>query len=76
MELADGPIYQEVRRRGKKMIRELHKPPEGGDRCEGGVARGTIGSRRDEEGVESIPTWKRNWKNRRVGERERNLYTV
>eukprot|EP00965_Chrysotila_dentata_P257308 6212846-Pleurochrysis_carterae.AAC.2 len=37
MELADGPIYQEVRRRGEKMIRDLHKPPEGGDRCEGGV---------------------------------------
>eukprot|EP00965_Chrysotila_dentata_P018408 612349-Pleurochrysis_carterae.AAC.1 len=32
------------------MIRELHKPPEGGDRYEGGVARGMIGSHRDEEG--------------------------
>eukprot|EP00965_Chrysotila_dentata_P193918 6176041-Pleurochrysis_carterae.AAC.3 len=27
MELADNPIYQEVRRRGKKVIRDLHKPP-------------------------------------------------
>eukprot|EP00965_Chrysotila_dentata_P063689 2110409-Pleurochrysis_carterae.AAC.1 len=53
MELADGPIYQEVRRRGEKMIRDLHKPPEGGD-SEGGVARGMIiGSRNDEEEEES-----------------------
>eukprot|EP00965_Chrysotila_dentata_P063420 2102064-Pleurochrysis_carterae.AAC.1 len=42
VELTDGPIYQEVRRRGEKMIRDLHKPPEGGDRCEGGGARGMI----------------------------------
>eukprot|EP00965_Chrysotila_dentata_P234990 6200488-Pleurochrysis_carterae.AAC.1 len=28
-ELADGPIYQEARKRGKRMIRDLHKPPEG-----------------------------------------------
>eukprot|EP00965_Chrysotila_dentata_P243175 6205272-Pleurochrysis_carterae.AAC.4 len=30
VELADGPICQEVKRRGKKMIRDLHKPPGGG----------------------------------------------
>eukprot|EP00965_Chrysotila_dentata_P186135 6145660-Pleurochrysis_carterae.AAC.1 len=41
-ELADIPIYQEVRRWGKKLIRETHKPPEGGDKCEGGVAKGLI----------------------------------
>eukprot|EP00965_Chrysotila_dentata_P199245 6179265-Pleurochrysis_carterae.AAC.1 len=71
MELADGPIYHEVRRRGKKMIRELHKPPEGGDRCEGGVARGMIGSHRDEEGGGDgrVPTWKWNWQDRGGGEK-------
>eukprot|EP00965_Chrysotila_dentata_P056304 1867925-Pleurochrysis_carterae.AAC.1 len=31
VELADIPIYQEARRRGKKFIRGLHKPPAGGD---------------------------------------------
>eukprot|EP00965_Chrysotila_dentata_P261600 6214311-Pleurochrysis_carterae.AAC.3 len=41
-ELADIPIYQEARRRGKKLIREAYKPPEGGDKCESGVARGLI----------------------------------
>eukprot|EP00965_Chrysotila_dentata_P008079 263641-Pleurochrysis_carterae.AAC.1 len=51
IELADGPIYQEVRRRGKRMIRDLHKPPKGGDRCEGGLARGMI-STHQEEGEE------------------------
>eukprot|EP00965_Chrysotila_dentata_P216583 6189458-Pleurochrysis_carterae.AAC.1 len=35
MELADNPIYQEVRKRGKKGIRDMHKPPKGGDKCEG-----------------------------------------
>eukprot|EP00965_Chrysotila_dentata_P138514 4582025-Pleurochrysis_carterae.AAC.2 len=39
MELADGPINQEARKRGEKVIREMHKPPEGGEKCEGGVAR-------------------------------------
>eukprot|EP00965_Chrysotila_dentata_P058183 1929449-Pleurochrysis_carterae.AAC.1 len=41
-ELADNPIYQEARRRGKKVIRDMHRPPEGGDKCESGVARGMI----------------------------------
>eukprot|EP00965_Chrysotila_dentata_P177674 5869037-Pleurochrysis_carterae.AAC.1 len=41
-ELADLPIYQEARRRGEKFIRETYKPPEGGDKCEKGVARGLI----------------------------------
>eukprot|EP00965_Chrysotila_dentata_P031292 1041842-Pleurochrysis_carterae.AAC.1 len=41
-ELADNPIYQEARRRGKKVIRDMHRPPEGGDTCESGVARGMI----------------------------------
>eukprot|EP00965_Chrysotila_dentata_P073684 2434212-Pleurochrysis_carterae.AAC.1 len=31
-ELADIPIYQEARRRGKRIIRETYKPPEGGDK--------------------------------------------
>eukprot|EP00965_Chrysotila_dentata_P034571 1151224-Pleurochrysis_carterae.AAC.1 len=39
-ELADNPIYQEARRRGEKIIRDMHRPPEGGDICESGVARG------------------------------------
>eukprot|EP00965_Chrysotila_dentata_P246230 6207036-Pleurochrysis_carterae.AAC.1 len=30
-EQADIPIYQEARKRGKKLIRETYKPPEGGD---------------------------------------------
>eukprot|EP00965_Chrysotila_dentata_P261940 6214416-Pleurochrysis_carterae.AAC.1 len=30
-ELADNPIYQEARRRGGKVIRDMHRPPEGGD---------------------------------------------
>eukprot|EP00965_Chrysotila_dentata_P039279 1305090-Pleurochrysis_carterae.AAC.2 len=38
-ELADTPIYQEAGKRGKKIIRETHKPPEGGDTCEKGVDR-------------------------------------
>eukprot|EP00965_Chrysotila_dentata_P142002 4694042-Pleurochrysis_carterae.AAC.1 len=41
-DMADIPIYQEARRRGKKIIRETYKPPEGGDKCESGVARGLI----------------------------------
>eukprot|EP00965_Chrysotila_dentata_P199986 6179713-Pleurochrysis_carterae.AAC.1 len=42
MELADAPIYQEVRKRGEKVIRDMHNPPEGGDKCEGAVARGVL----------------------------------
>eukprot|EP00965_Chrysotila_dentata_P010681 347371-Pleurochrysis_carterae.AAC.3 len=40
VEMADGPIYWEARQRGKKVIRSMHKPPEGGDTCEGKVAKG------------------------------------
>eukprot|EP00965_Chrysotila_dentata_P032812 1093759-Pleurochrysis_carterae.AAC.1 len=40
VELADGPIYWEARQRGKKFIRGMHKPPEGGDTCQGEVAKG------------------------------------
>ena len=54
-ELADIPIYQEVRRRGKKFIRDIHKPPKGGDTCESGVARGLIdGGITEEEDVSDI----------------------
>eukprot|EP00965_Chrysotila_dentata_P037333 1242105-Pleurochrysis_carterae.AAC.1 len=35
VELADGPIYWETRQRGEKFIRGMHKPPEGGDKCQG-----------------------------------------
>eukprot|EP00965_Chrysotila_dentata_P003873 126559-Pleurochrysis_carterae.AAC.1 len=35
VEMADGPVYWEARQRGKKVIRSMHKPPEGGDTCEG-----------------------------------------
>eukprot|EP00965_Chrysotila_dentata_P211722 6186607-Pleurochrysis_carterae.AAC.1 len=48
-ELADLPIYQEARRRGKKFIREKHKPPEGGEKCKRGVARGLIDEGETEE---------------------------
>eukprot|EP00965_Chrysotila_dentata_P024130 799685-Pleurochrysis_carterae.AAC.1 len=41
-ELADSPIYQEARKRGEMFIRDTYKPPEGGERCESGVARGLI----------------------------------
>eukprot|EP00965_Chrysotila_dentata_P115638 3821710-Pleurochrysis_carterae.AAC.2 len=40
IEIADGPIYWEARQQGKKVIRGMHKPPEGGDKCEGEVAKG------------------------------------
>eukprot|EP00965_Chrysotila_dentata_P188109 6172543-Pleurochrysis_carterae.AAC.2 len=51
VELADSPIcYQEARRRGKKVIRDTYKPPEGADKCESGVARGMLeGSNSEEE---------------------------
>eukprot|EP00965_Chrysotila_dentata_P015254 504469-Pleurochrysis_carterae.AAC.1 len=41
-ELADDPIYQEARKRGEEFIRDTYKPPEGGEKCERGVARGLI----------------------------------
>eukprot|EP00965_Chrysotila_dentata_P217284 6189899-Pleurochrysis_carterae.AAC.1 len=54
MELADSLIYQEVSgRRGKKVIRDMHKPPEGGDRCESGVARGMLNAGKAEEEEDS-----------------------
>eukprot|EP00965_Chrysotila_dentata_P141758 4685256-Pleurochrysis_carterae.AAC.2 len=34
IELADGPIYREARKRGEKVIRDMHTHPEGGDKCE------------------------------------------
>eukprot|EP00965_Chrysotila_dentata_P260577 6213953-Pleurochrysis_carterae.AAC.1 len=49
VELADSPIYQEARRRGGKVIRDTYKPPEGGDRCESGVARGMVDGGNTEE---------------------------
>eukprot|EP00965_Chrysotila_dentata_P224496 6194204-Pleurochrysis_carterae.AAC.1 len=53
LELADSPIYQEVRRRGKKVIRDMHKPPEGEDTCEGGVAREMLKAGGAEEGEDT-----------------------
>eukprot|EP00965_Chrysotila_dentata_P248312 6208267-Pleurochrysis_carterae.AAC.2 len=53
VELADSPIYQEARRRGKKVSRDMHKPPQGGDKCEGGVARGMISACKTEEEEDS-----------------------
>eukprot|EP00965_Chrysotila_dentata_P188638 6172859-Pleurochrysis_carterae.AAC.1 len=54
-ELADNPIYQEARRRRKKFIRDTYKPPEGGNKCESGVARGLIdGCSTKEEEVSDI----------------------
>eukprot|EP00965_Chrysotila_dentata_P199290 6179292-Pleurochrysis_carterae.AAC.4 len=42
MGLADSPIYQETRKQGKQGIRNMHKPPQGGDKCESGVAGGSL----------------------------------
>eukprot|EP00965_Chrysotila_dentata_P011565 378490-Pleurochrysis_carterae.AAC.1 len=42
IEMADGPIYWEARQQGKKVIRGMHKPPIGGDTCEGKVSKGLI----------------------------------
>eukprot|EP00965_Chrysotila_dentata_P162790 5375912-Pleurochrysis_carterae.AAC.3 len=53
IELADNPIYQEARRRGKKFIRDTHKPPVGGDKCESEVARGMVNGYNTEEDGES-----------------------
>eukprot|EP00965_Chrysotila_dentata_P159353 5263900-Pleurochrysis_carterae.AAC.1 len=52
VELADNPIYQEARRRGKKVIRDLHKPTAGGGSCESGIAMGMLEGD-DEEAGES-----------------------
>eukprot|EP00965_Chrysotila_dentata_P225643 6194891-Pleurochrysis_carterae.AAC.2 len=41
-ELADSPIYQEARRRGKKVIRDIHNSPKGGYSCKSRTARGLI----------------------------------
>eukprot|EP00965_Chrysotila_dentata_P083280 2747570-Pleurochrysis_carterae.AAC.1 len=55
IELADNPIYHKARRRGKKFIRDTYKPPEGGDTCESGVARGLVdGCDTEEEGDSDI----------------------
>eukprot|EP00965_Chrysotila_dentata_P161035 5317033-Pleurochrysis_carterae.AAC.1 len=43
----------EARRRGIKVIRDMHKPPEGGDRCEIGVARGLVDECNAEEAEDS-----------------------
>eukprot|EP00965_Chrysotila_dentata_P110429 3648525-Pleurochrysis_carterae.AAC.1 len=48
-ELADNPIYQEARRRGERIIRELHKPPAGGDSCESQVVKGMLEGCNEEE---------------------------
>eukprot|EP00965_Chrysotila_dentata_P261084 6214132-Pleurochrysis_carterae.AAC.4 len=54
MELADGPIYQEAKKRGKNVVKGMHKPLEGGDTCEGVVARGMISAgKADEESSDS-----------------------
>eukprot|EP00965_Chrysotila_dentata_P187915 6172421-Pleurochrysis_carterae.AAC.1 len=53
VELADNPIYQETRRRGKKFIRDLYKPPAGGNLCESGIAKGMLEGGEDEEAGES-----------------------
>eukprot|EP00965_Chrysotila_dentata_P047770 1584467-Pleurochrysis_carterae.AAC.4 len=54
MELADGPIYQEARKRRGKVVRDMHyKPPEGGDKCEGAVARGMMSACKAEDEEDS-----------------------
>eukprot|EP00965_Chrysotila_dentata_P258944 6213401-Pleurochrysis_carterae.AAC.1 len=58
--MADGPIYWEARQRGKKVMRGMHKPSEGGDKCEGEVAKG-------------LTSIGRKWRsNRRSGKRKQN----
>eukprot|EP00965_Chrysotila_dentata_P181347 5985635-Pleurochrysis_carterae.AAC.1 len=52
-ELADNPIYQETRRRGKKFIRDTHKAPEEGDKCESRIAKGLVEGNNAEEEEES-----------------------
>eukprot|EP00965_Chrysotila_dentata_P232131 6198782-Pleurochrysis_carterae.AAC.1 len=52
-ELADSQTYQEARRRGKKVMRDIYKPPEGGDKCESGVARRMVHGCKAEEEAES-----------------------
>eukprot|EP00965_Chrysotila_dentata_P167543 5532829-Pleurochrysis_carterae.AAC.1 len=51
--MADNPIYQEARRRGKKFIRDTYKPPEGGVKCESGVAGGLVDGCNAEEEEDS-----------------------
>eukprot|EP00965_Chrysotila_dentata_P199265 6179273-Pleurochrysis_carterae.AAC.2 len=78
IELADSPIYQEARRSGKKVIRDMHKPSEGGGKCESGVARVMVGACKAKEGVgnghgkageqeksRKNRTWYWEWKNSR-----------
>eukprot|EP00965_Chrysotila_dentata_P090937 3001955-Pleurochrysis_carterae.AAC.1 len=52
-ELADSPFHQEARKRGKKVIKDMDKPPEGGDRCESEVARGMLNACKAEEEEDS-----------------------
>eukprot|EP00965_Chrysotila_dentata_P240922 6203994-Pleurochrysis_carterae.AAC.1 len=49
IELADNPVYQEARKRGQKLIRDIYKPPEGGDKCESGIAKGVVNGYNAEE---------------------------
>eukprot|EP00965_Chrysotila_dentata_P243946 6205696-Pleurochrysis_carterae.AAC.1 len=66
IELADNPIYQEARRRGRKLIRDTHRPPEGGDKCESGIAWRTVeGYNTEEDGGSDIEK-----DNERQGKRE------
>eukprot|EP00965_Chrysotila_dentata_P114137 3773628-Pleurochrysis_carterae.AAC.1 len=54
-ESEDNPIYKEARKSGKKVIRDMHKPPEGGDKCESGAARGVLkGCTGEEEEISDI----------------------
>eukprot|EP00965_Chrysotila_dentata_P190354 6173836-Pleurochrysis_carterae.AAC.1 len=52
-ELADSPIYREVRNRGGKVIRDMHKPPVGRDDCEGITEKGMLRQNTIEEEDES-----------------------
>eukprot|EP00965_Chrysotila_dentata_P189256 6173221-Pleurochrysis_carterae.AAC.1 len=53
IELADIPFYQEARSRGGKFIRETHKPPQGGDKCERSVAKGLLDGGNTQEDEDS-----------------------
>eukprot|EP00965_Chrysotila_dentata_P245281 6206462-Pleurochrysis_carterae.AAC.1 len=54
VELADSPIYQSgSQETGKKVVRDTYKPPEGGDKCERGVARGMLDECNTEEEEDS-----------------------
>eukprot|EP00965_Chrysotila_dentata_P237956 6202213-Pleurochrysis_carterae.AAC.1 len=55
IELANNPIYQEARKKEKKLITDTHKPPEGGNKYEIAIAREMVnGYIKEKEEVSDI----------------------